>query len=281
MIDTANSTDGNFYCSGGTWFVCSEPELPRFVGCCVSDPCANASGQGCPTKDVRSASFNPNYYSSIGVNACSDFAGSKWYTCANITSTFLGCCKVNPCDQHYCPPGSLTGALWSDKQQEQVFLDGAAADPSAEVSSSIPISSTSSSSATSPAQATTSASVTTSAGDPISSASSSSARSPIQATTPASVTTSTGDSSSTTIQSSNNGSGISTSTIVGIGIGAFVIIVILIAVLMFKCGWDARRKRGGRGTMARESSLMTADYVKSSLSPDRGMFILKFIYYRK
>ncbi|KAI5456907.1 hypothetical protein BGZ63DRAFT_366165 [Mariannaea sp. PMI_226] len=55
---------------GSTFYIC-EGAWTEFVGCCKTDPCAGDVGR-CPTKDLRSASYNPDMYSEIPQMDCSE-----------------------------------------------------------------------------------------------------------------------------------------------------------------------------------------------------------------
>jgi hypothetical protein len=93
------------YCpSGGDWYACSSGS--NFVGCCRIDPCV----ADCPIGDLEPASFDPAFYGKFPDQQCPK--GSQWYTCADATPAFMGCCKSNPCESG-CPIGDLTPGFLS------------------------------------------------------------------------------------------------------------------------------------------------------------------------
>ncbi|PNH42976.1 hypothetical protein VD0002_g9323 [Verticillium dahliae] len=57
----------------GQFYVC-EANSTEFVGCCLSDPCANGSGQ-CPEDELVPSSFSANQYAAIPAQDCEDAKG--------------------------------------------------------------------------------------------------------------------------------------------------------------------------------------------------------------
>ncbi|KAF2835269.1 hypothetical protein M501DRAFT_962692 [Patellaria atrata CBS 101060] len=91
--------------SGGDWYVCADGS--SFLGCCTSDPC----NRGCPSTDLRPASFDRNFFGEFHDQQCSS---GDYYTCASNDPPFLGCCHSNPCTQGRCPDDDLTAAFLSN-----------------------------------------------------------------------------------------------------------------------------------------------------------------------
>ena len=84
---------------GGDWYACTTGPLPRFVGCCGSDPCVS----GC--SDLKPASLGSLQYGSFPDQGCRP--GFKFYTCSMTTSSdsFFGCCANNVCSDRNCTGG--------------------------------------------------------------------------------------------------------------------------------------------------------------------------------
>ncbi|KAH6699558.1 hypothetical protein EV126DRAFT_44724 [Verticillium dahliae] len=96
----------------GQFYVC-EANSTEFVGCCLSDPCANGSGQ-CPEDELVPSSFSANQYAAIPAQDCEDAKGvSVWWTCRDITPPFLGCCTRRDL---------LPAKLQSNRTHRQPFL---------------------------------------------------------------------------------------------------------------------------------------------------------------
>jgi hypothetical protein len=91
---------------GGTWHVCTTGSL--FLGCCTSDPCQD----GCPSGDLRAASYNTTYLGKFADQQCHHPA--KFYTCAKTIPSFLGCCKSDPCQLGSCPKSDLDSTYLSN-----------------------------------------------------------------------------------------------------------------------------------------------------------------------
>jgi hypothetical protein len=93
--------------AGGQWAKCDDPNHPTFIGCCSSDPC---SGQMCLDSDLYPMSFGNGTDSTPDYPNHSCPYGGLWYTCADNSPTFQGCCKSNPCNGEGCPAGDLVAA---------------------------------------------------------------------------------------------------------------------------------------------------------------------------
>ncbi|PSR81732.1 hypothetical protein BD289DRAFT_32640 [Coniella lustricola] len=108
---------------GGHFYVC-QGNTTQFLGCCAVDPCAAGTGS-CPQASLRNTSYTSDDYESIPAQACVASSSSSssssslplWYTCADTTPPFLGCCEgENPCVTGGCGGrnGTLTAARLSD-----------------------------------------------------------------------------------------------------------------------------------------------------------------------
>lgn len=119
---SSGSTSCHFTCpNGGTWYAC--PNEPYFLGCCSSDPCTSTNTTT-PCPDLYPASFDTSLYDAIRPNSCLGGNNSKWYTCSEIETPFLGCCTSNPCTDG-CPKSDLRAAAWSGSRGDQyeLFVD--------------------------------------------------------------------------------------------------------------------------------------------------------------
>lgn len=96
------------YCptDGAIFYVCGN-YTGNFIGCCTSNPCSSANG--CPSGNLKPASFDAAYYGDFHDQECS---AGLFYTCNNTKPPFLGCCKSNPCSQG-CPSDSLAAVFLS------------------------------------------------------------------------------------------------------------------------------------------------------------------------
>ncbi|KAG4026904.1 hypothetical protein MFRU_035g00560 [Monilinia fructicola] len=104
---------------GGQWWTCQD-QSPTFLGCCLSDPC---NGIGCPANDLTAAGMgtgndpnDPNNNGTYWPNAgCPN--GGAWWTCAEQTPSFQGCCDAsgdfNPCHRNGCPLERLHPAAFN------------------------------------------------------------------------------------------------------------------------------------------------------------------------
>lgn len=95
-----------------TFYACDFGE--RFLGCCEYGSPAETCRAGCPQEDLLPASFEKEYYYYITPAACTK---GDWWSCANTSPPFLGCCLSNPCFDG-CPPGDLTAAVFSQNQTD-------------------------------------------------------------------------------------------------------------------------------------------------------------------
>lgn len=105
-----DSFDDSDYVScsvGGDWWRCEDVNYPTFIGCCTSNPC---SGRLCPAEDLYPMGFGsvttptPDYPN----HSCP--YGGLWYTCADNSIPFQGCCESNPCNGQGCPAADLRPA---------------------------------------------------------------------------------------------------------------------------------------------------------------------------
>lgn len=94
--------------SNGTFYACDYGE--RFLGCCSNENADDTCTNGCPQSGLRAASFPKEDYDNTPVNSCTS---GQWWTCADTSPPFLGCCKSNPCLAAGCPMGDLTAAVLS------------------------------------------------------------------------------------------------------------------------------------------------------------------------
>ncbi|KAL4906972.1 hypothetical protein BDW74DRAFT_150081 [Aspergillus multicolor] len=116
------SPNCHFTCPpGSNWYACPDP--PRFVGCCTSAPCNNATSSTCPPLDIRPASFDgAAMFDKIRPGACVNLPSANWFVCNFTESPFLGCCATNPCAGSSCPLEDLRPAAWSASAPDQYEL---------------------------------------------------------------------------------------------------------------------------------------------------------------
>ena len=95
---------------GGTYYACDYGS--RFLGCCTSNPC----DKGCPTGGLHVMTFNTQY-TLKAAGACA--AGAQWWRCPNMSSAFIGCCRINACKNNGCPSANLTGAILPGNTQQK------------------------------------------------------------------------------------------------------------------------------------------------------------------
>ena len=95
-----------------TFYACDFGE--RFLGCCANGSPAVTCIHGCPQEDLLPASFEEEYYDYVTRASCTR---GDWWSCANISPPFLGCCLSNPCLDG-CPPSDLTAAIFSPNQTD-------------------------------------------------------------------------------------------------------------------------------------------------------------------
>jgi hypothetical protein len=94
-------------------YTCTD-QTPTFFGCCTSNPC---NGVGCPSSDLRAAGMGTGSGPDFSVNDSSYWpnvfcAHGQWWTCAEQTPSFQGCCISNPCANAGCPMGNLFPAAF-------------------------------------------------------------------------------------------------------------------------------------------------------------------------
>ncbi|MCJ1425451.1 hypothetical protein MMC29_003350 [Sticta canariensis] len=114
--------------SGGDYHACAST---GFVGCCENQPCGTDSS--CNGRALKPMSFDKALYKSVFQDqVCST---GKWYTCANITPPFVGCCKIDPCTSG-CPDGDLVeGSLSSNAYDAAPWLNAAKLDSTTDTTS--------------------------------------------------------------------------------------------------------------------------------------------------
>jgi hypothetical protein len=99
------SNNNRYTCSTGS----------KFVGCCVTNPCATGCAQG----NIRQAAFNKTLYGTFPDASCD--AASNFYTCT-AGKSFWGCCKSVPCTtEPTCPPGDLVPAFLGRPEQASFY----------------------------------------------------------------------------------------------------------------------------------------------------------------
>lgn len=108
-------TTPNMTCpEGGRFYACGDGS--RYVGCCLSDPCA----VGCPAGNLVKTEFSAEQYGQIPDQLCST---GKFYTCAYTDPPFWGCCTESACAGTGCPNTALAGAFLSQNPADaQPFL---------------------------------------------------------------------------------------------------------------------------------------------------------------
>ncbi|KIY04181.1 uncharacterized protein Z520_00873 [Fonsecaea multimorphosa CBS 102226] len=92
---------------GGEWWKCEDVNYPTFIGCCSSNPC---SGQLCPQSNLYPMGFGPVTSPVPDYPNHSCPYGGLWYTCADNSVPFQGCCASNPCNGQGCPASDLRPA---------------------------------------------------------------------------------------------------------------------------------------------------------------------------
>ncbi|EKJ74859.1 hypothetical protein NXS19_008554 [Fusarium pseudograminearum] len=108
--------------SGSTFYVC-ENDHNRFIGCCGVDPCGARKGL-CPDQHLHQASFDKAWEEYIPPQACTnDNVDVAWHVCSWSTSSFIGCCAVDPCSSG-CPSRQLRAAKLSDNAKDAQFFLG-------------------------------------------------------------------------------------------------------------------------------------------------------------
>ncbi|KAG8668519.1 hypothetical protein FPOAC2_07809 [Fusarium poae] len=107
--------------SGSTFHICKN-DPNRFIGCCGINPCGARKGL-CPDQRLYAASFDKAYEEYIPSQACTnDNVDVAWHACSWSTSSFMGCCAVDPCSGG-CPGRELRAArLSDDSKNAELFL---------------------------------------------------------------------------------------------------------------------------------------------------------------
>lgn len=123
-----------------TFYACDFGE--RFLGCCENGSSADICTHGCPPEDLLPASFETEYYDYITTAACTR---GDWWSCANTSPPFLGCCLSNPCSGG-CPRSNLTAAIFSQNQTENPLYSAISDTPAAASSTTSSFTSTAASS---------------------------------------------------------------------------------------------------------------------------------------
>ncbi len=98
-----------------------------FVGCCAErvQPYIDGYPGGvpchdrCPSQHLRPASFPPEYYNQIPDQDCA--TGSQWFKCSCTHPPFIGCCKIDPCDNG-CSQDDLIAGSISNSSNGSYFL---------------------------------------------------------------------------------------------------------------------------------------------------------------
>ncbi len=98
-----------------TFYACDFGE--RFLGCCADGSPTNICNHGCPQENLLPATFEKRYYDYVARAACTS---GDWWSCANISPLFLGCCLTNPCLAG-CPPSDLTAAIFPQNQTDNAL----------------------------------------------------------------------------------------------------------------------------------------------------------------
>ncbi|KAI0479341.1 hypothetical protein GGR56DRAFT_673267 [Xylariaceae sp. FL0804] len=112
--------------SGGDAYVCANlSSSSQFVGCCTADPCS--TGGMCAADALRPATYDPQANPNLPAQDCMASTGDGggggaadagvvpwWYTCADTSPPFLGCCTVDACESDQaggCPLGNVSIAV--------------------------------------------------------------------------------------------------------------------------------------------------------------------------
>lgn len=81
---------------GGLPYTCATID-PTFLGCCDINPCHNSN---CPSSNLFPMGLGDNFTYVFG-HSCQN--GGQWWTCAEQTPSFQGCCETDPCNGAGCP----------------------------------------------------------------------------------------------------------------------------------------------------------------------------------
>ncbi|CAG7562746.1 unnamed protein product [Fusarium equiseti] len=122
MHDHDPTEDLGLACPSGTNFYVCKNDPERFIGCCAINPCGVRKGL-CPDQHLKPATFDKAYEEYISPQACiNDNVDVAWHACSWSTSSFMGCCAVDPCNGG-CPARQLRAAKLSDNTKNaECFL---------------------------------------------------------------------------------------------------------------------------------------------------------------
>nr|CEG04873.1 unnamed protein product [Fusarium clavum] len=122
MHDNDPTEDLGLTCPSGTDFYVCKNDPERFIGCCAINPCGVRKGL-CPDQYLKPATFDKAYEEYISPQACiNDNVDVAWHVCSWSTSSFMGCCAVDPCNGG-CPARQLRAAKLSDNTKNaECFL---------------------------------------------------------------------------------------------------------------------------------------------------------------
>ncbi|RBR12755.1 uncharacterized protein FIESC28_08457 [Fusarium coffeatum] len=124
MHDHDPTEDLGVTCPSGTNFYICKSDPSQFIGCCAINPCSTRKGL-CPDQHLKPATFDKAYEEYILPQACiNDNVDVAWHACSWSTSSFMGCCAVDPCNGG-CPARQLRAAkLSDDAKNAECFLGG-------------------------------------------------------------------------------------------------------------------------------------------------------------
>jgi hypothetical protein len=248
--------------TGGIFYVCgTNPD--DFIGCCTTDPCAKNPASGgskssaCPAANLRPASYDPpdsKVVDEVPRQGCDgDSKGEKlWFSCkkssdgsGNGSGRFVGCCAVDPCGvsgkTSTCPQKELRAArLSGDAERRNAFLFPGGLEGSGSGLNG------------------------TAGGAGSSSGSGPSGNGTLVASD------GSGNGNGTIVQSgdggtgANGGGGLSRGAIGGICVGVAVVVILIVAMVMFRCGWHARRKEEREETAMPSGAVHCHNFSTSS-----------------
>ncbi|KAI1063190.1 hypothetical protein LB507_005690 [Fusarium sp. FIESC RH6] len=124
MHDHDPTEDLGVTCPSGSNFYICRNDPNQFIGCCAINPCGTRKGL-CPDQHLKPATFDKAYEEYILPQACiNDNVDVAWHACSWSTSSFMGCCAVDPCNSG-CPARQLRAAKLSDNTRNaECFLGG-------------------------------------------------------------------------------------------------------------------------------------------------------------
>ncbi|KAJ4011980.1 hypothetical protein NW752_004374 [Fusarium irregulare] len=124
MHDHDPTEDLGVTCPSGSNFYICRNDPNQFIGCCAINPCGTRKGL-CPDQHLKAATFDKAYEEYILPQACiNDNVDVAWHACSWSTSSFMGCCAVDPCNGG-CPARQLRAAkLSDDSRNAECFLGG-------------------------------------------------------------------------------------------------------------------------------------------------------------